>query len=145
MGHLVSTTDQLNHSVSYGFDAANRQTLVSNALSQATTTRYDPASLVTTVIDPSSNQVNYAYDKDNLRTKVTDAMGKVTSTQYDLAGRATLVTDPNTHSTTTGYDDANRVVSVTNGAQEDDHHDLRHCGPGDAGAGSADPSDDHGI
>ena len=82
--NVVATTDALDHTTWYGFDALNRKTQITDALGSYVG---DPAHTTTT-----------AYDAVGRVKTVTDALGRQTQYFYDSMGRksAGLYPDPNT-------------------------------------------------
>src|SRR5262249_46350396 len=87
--NVSTVTDPLNHLISYGYDALNRETVTTEA------------------VGTSVKQVTRTgFDADGNVTTETDGLGKVISTAYDALKRPTLVTDPLGHQTGEGYDRA---------------------------------------
>lgn len=77
------------------FDAAGRQTAVTNALNQGT---------------------RYAYDASGNQTNIIDALNRTNTYAYDVLNRLTKVTYPDTTTETYGYDGLDRKIAVTNQA-----------------------------
>lgn len=77
------------------FDAAGRQTAVTNALNQGT---------------------RYAYDASGNQTNVIDALNRTNAYTYDVLNRLTKITFPDNTTETYGYDGLDRKIAVTNQA-----------------------------
>src|SRR5262249_32445254 len=117
-GNLLSETSASsttasydNHkTTSYGYDALNRQTAVTEAygtsLARTTTTAFDSAGNTLSVTDPLGHITSYAYNQPNQQTTVINAYGTsaaVTATMiYDAAGN--LLSETSAQSTTASYD-----------------------------------------
>ena len=127
-------TDPLGHTTTYGYDAVNNQTAITNTLGHATTYGYDALNRRTSITDPLGNTTSYTYDPDGNRTSLSDANGKITTYSYDsrnllisvtdaMSGTVTYsydangnrlsMTDANVHTTTYTYDALNRLATVT--------------------------------
>ncbi len=93
-----------NRLTEYGYDAAGRQTLVTDTLGNVTYTEYDGAGRA------ARTWQNYlpGYPQNYL-----DTYNRVSTYGYDELGRTVLVTDTLGHATYTEYDDLGRAVAVT--------------------------------
>lgn len=110
-GNLTSIIDPLGHETDSTYDAINRLSSVTDALSHTTSYSYDANSNLTSKTDPLAHSVSNAYDDLNRLTSATDGRSKTTSFAYDAAGNRTSVTDPLGNITSYSYDDAGRLVS----------------------------------
>jgi YD repeat-containing protein len=97
-------TDGNGHASTSGYDTANRQTTVSDALGNTTFTYYDANGNVTQVKDPRGNSTNYSFDALDRQTVVTNALGQRTTTGYDAAGNVISVENADDDFTTYSYD-----------------------------------------
>lgn len=97
----------------YGYDALDHLTAVTNPDTDTTTYTYDAVGNKTGATDPDGNTTSYGYNAGNELTSVTAPGSAVTSYAYDAAGNRTSVTDPDGDTTTYGYDHAGRLVKVT--------------------------------
>ena len=115
-GKTATQTDP-SHSggtlVSYGYDALDRLTTMTDALSHTNVTVYDSGGNVTATVDGNSNRTTYAYDARNRLTTITDPLSHNTVIAYDSGGNKTSVTDALSHTVTYGYDVLNRVTTIT--------------------------------
>jgi RHS repeat-associated protein len=94
----------------YGYDAANQQTSITDPLGDVRTTAYDADGHVTSVTDPLGHATSKGYDADGRLTTVTDPLGNTTTFGYDPDGRPTTLKDANGHTWKTTYDaDGNRI------------------------------------
>ncbi len=89
LGQVAWTEDGANHRTAFAYDAAGRQSAVTNALGQVTTTLYDALGNVTNVTG-ATYPVSYGYDAWNrmvwMKTyRDENGAGDLTQWQYDLA------------------------------------------------------------
>jgi RHS repeat-associated protein len=110
-GRQSSMTDARGNATTYGYDAAGRQTSITDALGGKVTTAYDLAGQKTSVVNPRGDTTNFAYDAlGNLQTQ-TDPAGKTTAYTYDLAGRQISSTDPRGIVVTNTYDGGDHLTA----------------------------------
>ncbi|MFC0540716.1 polymorphic toxin-type HINT domain-containing protein [Kutzneria chonburiensis] len=100
-GNLLSTTDALNHTTTFSYNAVNQ-------ITQQTQPVADSKSITTT----------YGYDLAGRASRLTDGRGNSTITTYNSLGLAESVIEPATATEpaatwTAGYDAAGNVVGVT--------------------------------
>ena len=119
-GRLAKITDALGKTTTftYAYDSNKRitQTVIRDALSNATTIRYNENGLKTSVTDANGNAVSFLYENAAFPTQVTqivDPLGNATRFTYDTLGRAVRITDADGKSTQYEYDIANRLTAVT--------------------------------
>ncbi|MGI8552352.1 MAG: RHS repeat-associated core domain-containing protein, partial [Dehalococcoidia bacterium] len=99
------------------YDAAGRQTKVTDANGHSTTYGYSNAGRLTSVMDGRNKSATATYDGNGNRKTATDRNGHTTTYAYDAANRLSSVTDamtPTAGVTGYGYDDAGRLTSVSN-------------------------------
>jgi len=129
-------TDPLGRATFYGYSPVNYPLSVYDSMGRVTSTAYDAASRLTTLVysDAKTPNVSYGYDADNQRTGTTDGTGTSTYTfdslhrltksvngaaatvsyAYDLKGQLTSLTYPGgTNKVNRTYDAAGRLASVT--------------------------------
>jgi YD repeat-containing protein len=95
--------DQYNLVTTFGYDAAGRQTWVTDTLGTSTRTWYDEVGRVISVTANHTTGVQNYLDQYNL----------ITTYGYDAVGNRTHVTDTVGRVTCSWYDALNRVVSTT--------------------------------
>jgi RHS repeat-associated protein len=93
-GNVTSWRDAEGNLIQYEYNAANKQTLVIDALGRRTISRYDDNDrLIETVFaDGLSNR--FTYDANGKKTQSIDREGHITTFQYDAAGRSTALISP---------------------------------------------------
>lgn len=112
-GYPQNYQDTYNRITEYGYDAAGRQTLITDTLGNVTYTEYDAAGRV------ARTWHNYlpGYPQNYYLPPTGGTEGghynRVTAYGYDTLGRTVLVTDTLGHATYTGYDALGRVVTAT--------------------------------
>jgi RHS repeat-associated protein len=133
---LTQTTDPLNRSVQFGYDANNRRTTVTSALNHTTTDVYENGFKKTTT-DALSQAIGYTYDKDgrlltlknrrlnsyswvydDTNRKVTSKtpLLKTTVVERNARGLTTKVTEPSLQTTTfQSFDAEGRVTQQQDG------------------------------
>jgi len=104
----------------YASPAGDFSTLVKNADGTFTRTtkhgirfEYDPAGLMTAIIDRNGNTNGYGYDPQGRLTTVTDPVGLVTTLAYGGDGKLDTVTDPALRVTTFAHNATGDLVSIT--------------------------------
>ncbi|HEX2679781.1 MAG TPA: RHS repeat-associated core domain-containing protein, partial [Candidatus Dormibacteraeota bacterium] len=133
-GELISDTDPLGHTTTYGYDNDARLASVTDPLGHSTSYGYDPNNRSSSVTDPLGRFVIYqddalgrvastrlysgifthqTFDAVGRLSTTSDGLGNTTSYAYDDAGRQISMTDPNGHTTSYGYDAAGRQTSIT--------------------------------
>jgi RHS repeat-associated protein len=75
-----------SYTTTYGYDAINERTSVTDANSGLTQYGYDDVGNLHTVTDPDNNVTTYVYNLNHQVKQVTDAAGNCTLTGYDLDG-----------------------------------------------------------
>ena len=108
-------TDPIGNRTTWSYDLADRLTTLTDALG-STTFAYDNANQLTDKTDPLGRRITYAYDADGRRTNerwLTSAGGtsRVVTTTYDAASQMTSVSDPDATLTYT-YDNKGRIASA---------------------------------
>ena len=114
-GNRTSITDANSHTHSAVFDAADRQIIIRDALTQETQWDYDLGSRITLQRDPrgSDFDLSYSYDELDRPTELSAiALTAPITTTYDTLGRRTHLGDA-TGVTAFVYDALNRVTGVT--------------------------------
>ncbi len=111
--NLVGMTDSLGTS-SWTFDALDRLTGATDALSRTLAYSYDPVGNQTGITYPDRRTVAYSHFKNNWLKTVTDPLAGVTNYQRDGVGQVTLATNPNDTVAEMTYDKANRLLSLVN-------------------------------
>lgn len=121
-GNLTGTTrytESDSHSSSYGYDALNRLSQITDALNGVTDFAYDAQDQLTQVTDPKRLSTAYGVDGlGQLKQTVSPDTGVATQT-YDSAGNVKTSTNARGHTTTYTYDALNRVSKIVyhDGAQ----------------------------
>lgn len=132
--NVMATTDALNHTITFTYDAnGNRLTQTDSSgtatftynqfgqvltftdqLSGLTTNAYDSSGNLLTSTNALGKTTSFAYDPRGLLLTMTDARGKVTSFTYDSSGNLTHKTDALGHATRFGYDLRSQLNFVVN-------------------------------
>jgi RHS repeat-associated protein len=145
LGELVSTTDPLERTTKYEYDAQGDRTGEIDPEGDKRTWSYDEGSRVSSsvsprgnveggeaskyttkverdaqgrpllVTDPLGHKTKHAYDANGNLESLTDPNGHKTKYTYDADNERTKVEQPNGTSTETSYDGAGQVVSQTDG------------------------------
>ena len=111
---VTSVTDPLGHATTTAYDNLGRPTSVTDALGHATTTGYDLVGNLTSVTDALGHATTATYDARNrVLTQTRPAGGGTTSYDYDQHNRLTSLTDPVSNVTSWAYDDADRMTVET--------------------------------
>jgi RHS repeat-associated protein len=112
-GNLTQWTDALNLQTTFGFDKLNEETSVTDPMGDQTTGAYDPVGNLTSMTDPLGRTVTASYDAQNELLSITDARGAQTTFGYDLAGNVTSVRDPVGNLTSYSYNAVNLLTKMT--------------------------------
>lgn len=119
-GLLASTSDALNHVITFGYDAfgaeTTRTTVLDGGLSRIDKTTYDRRGLKTSDTRDSSGLAivtRFSHDAFGRRLTETDGNGKLRTALYDRLGRTVQTTDGNGTSRRTSYDAFDRVLTQT--------------------------------
>jgi YD repeat-containing protein len=112
VSNTIATTDALNRTMRYVFDARNRQVEVIDPLNQSETTTYDALGNVLSATDALGQTTRFVYDNRNRQTEAIDALGGRTKTEYDAVGNVLAVIDPLGKATRYEYDSINRRTLV---------------------------------
>ena len=112
VGNVTTSTDALNHTTSYLYDALDRNTVVIDALTRRTTTGYDAVGNVTQVTNSRNHATNYSYDALHRQTVVADALGNRTTTAYDAVSNLTQIQDVRSNYSTFAYDALDRQTTA---------------------------------
>jgi YD repeat-containing protein len=120
VGLLASTSDALNHVVTFGYDAfgaeTTRTTTLDGGLTRIDLTSYDRRGLKTSSTRDSGGLAvltRWGYDAFGRRLTETDGNGKLRSQSFDRLGRTVQTTDGNGNSRRTTYDAFDRVLTQT--------------------------------
>ncbi len=100
-GRIITRTDPLQQSITYGYDSRGNRTTITDPLQQVITSVYDGFGQAVQTIDARGKSTNYSYDSRGNVTLVQDALGNETVFQYagntdriasrqDALGRTTL-------------------------------------------------------
>jgi RHS repeat-associated protein len=95
----VSGATAGSYTTTYGYDAINELTSVTDPASDETQYGYDDVGNQASVTDPRNNQTQYAYNLNHQVTQVTDPAQHTTKTGYDLDGNVISTTDQNNNTT----------------------------------------------
>jgi RHS repeat-associated protein len=97
----------------YGYDANDRLTSVTDPLGGVSQFEYNTLGLVSARVDGLGRRTTYDYDPAGRLTQTTFPDGTVEMRGYDAAGNQVQLTDQAGHVTTYGYDPLNRLISTT--------------------------------
>lgn len=95
------------------FDAADRVSTETDAMSGVTTYQYDQAGNVASIKDAANHTIKFEYDAMNRRTAVVDGNGNRTTTAYNLRGDVVSVTNAMGEATSFQYDSIGRKTQAT--------------------------------
>ncbi|HEY7156597.1 MAG TPA: RHS repeat-associated core domain-containing protein, partial [Gemmataceae bacterium] len=115
-GYMTNISNSLSQTFDYGYDFAGRVTTVTNTtngLNQTYTYTYNARNQVASVTNPLNQTTSYGYTILGQVSTVTDPRGGVTKYGYDLANDLLSLTDPNNNITTYAYNALHQVTSVT--------------------------------
>lgn len=99
------------HDYHFAYNAALRQTEVTNSLGHLTVVKFDEAGLPLAEIDPLDGVTTFAYDDAGRTVAVTDPEGLRTGFAYDARGNLLSVTQPDGNIVRSEYDDEDAVVA----------------------------------
>lgn len=103
----------MGHVTSFAYDALNRQTSQTDALTHTTTYSYDKVGLRISLTDANGQTTNYIYDGVNRLTTIDyPAPDAEVIFTYDAAGNRTQMVD-GVGATTWTYDQLSRPITIT--------------------------------
>ena len=112
-GRLTSSTDPLNRTTINTYDANDRIETTKDPLLRTTQMAYTSRGEPDTVTDPALKPVIYAYDGNGNRTDLTDRRGKPYVFAYDDANRLTSTKTPLQRTTGQGWTPNNLPETIT--------------------------------
>ncbi|MGH2597261.1 MAG: DNRLRE domain-containing protein [Actinomycetota bacterium] len=116
-GH-TAVLDTNNHTTTFYFDGAGRQTQVVDPLSDSFSATWSADNWPTSTTDALTHTTPYTYDANNNLTRQVLATGATTTWAYTDAAHPyspTSTTDPQGNSTTYAYNGAGDLTSVVDG------------------------------
>ena len=84
---MVSVTDNLNSTTSYGYDAQGNLVTMTDSANNSTTLVYDKLGRKTSMSDPDKGNWSYVYNGFGELIEQTDAKGQKSELSYDVRGR----------------------------------------------------------
>lgn len=151
-GNQLSVVDPLQNTTSYGYDADNQMTTMTDSSTNITKYSYDGDGNLASVTDPLKHTTTYGYDAVNQQTSETQGLDGSSGTPacdsgdtcpqaaygYDLVGHQTAITQGLNSSgscpagticprTATTYDKNNLVSTTTSGLQYDTATGVYDC------------------
>ncbi|WP_455712983.1 RHS repeat-associated core domain-containing protein [Streptomyces phaeochromogenes] len=108
----TQTTDPLQHTTAFQYDADNNMKSVIDAENRTTSFTHSPEGQVKTVTDPSGAVTEYTYRNGDLAS-VKDNEGRTSSQFTDAAGRPAALADTTGSATTLVYDQLNQTREIT--------------------------------
>jgi YD repeat-containing protein len=110
VGNVVQKDDPLNHSTQIAYD--DSFCTLNGSLNCTNTASHSTYAYPTIVTNALSQSTTGKYDySTGLPTVATNPRGYSTKTKYDLMNRVTSITEPNGKQTTYSYDDTNRITT----------------------------------
>jgi RHS repeat-associated protein len=109
---VATISDPLNHTTTYGYDAAGNLTSIRDPLQHQTTFTSNGQGQVTSVTDALEHTTTFEYAGADLTT-ITDPLNRVTTRFVDAAGRVLMVTNPQGQNTRFTYDANGQLRTVT--------------------------------
>jgi RHS repeat-associated protein len=92
-GRQSSVTNAKGIAMQLYYDSRGRRTQRMTALNNSKRTEYDPASRKISQTDPNGNTITWSYDAMGRQITATDAEGEVTRREYNALGRLAVLTD----------------------------------------------------
>jgi len=118
-GRQTTLTDAVGNITTWAYDAADRLTTLTDPLGKVATYVYDNANELTDTTDRNSRRTTYSYDNDGRKTGetwVSASPAELITYTYDHDSRLTALTDANAKLTYTYDADGNRLTAVTSGS-----------------------------
>jgi YD repeat-containing protein len=116
LGRLLATTDALGRATLTQYDDANRKVVLTLANGLISTSTYDAAGRLVSLLQSADGQVlgtiNYFYDADGRLRRTVDPAGISTQVLYDEAGRKVATIDGTGSLTEYVYDADNEVTKT---------------------------------
>lgn len=108
--NLISVTDPLNHATSFTYDGQGRRTTRQDALSHTWTYNYAGPDMIS-ITDPLDRTVTFMRDGVGRIVGVRDPQGRTSLVEYDAMDRVTKVKDYLQREITYGYDALSNMTS----------------------------------
>jgi RHS repeat-associated protein len=112
-GRLLSTSDPLGLSTTFGYDVANRKQTIIDRLGNTRTLEYNAQGFVTKETDQEGGLTTRTYDDLGNQLSETDATGRTRSWTYDAKNNVLTATDPDGKTTTHTYGPFGRRLTTT--------------------------------
>ena len=109
---LLSITDGLGHTTSYGYDANGNRTSSTNALGQVQTFAYDSAGNLISSTDAAGQTTSFQFDSRNNLISMVNAISNTASFAYDGSNNLTISVDFLTNQTTMAYDTNSQLIQT---------------------------------
>lgn len=113
VGNRTSMTDGKKLTTSYGYNALNQLTRVTDPMQAVTQFTYDSAGNQTSRINANNRTTGYEYNEYNLLSRMTDPLNRATSYRYDKYSNLTGITYPNGAQIANTYNALNRLTSIS--------------------------------
>lgn len=112
-GNLAKHKNQMNETIGYGWDKADRLVVLSNAAMMKAYFEYDADGNRTRQTDFDGHATTFGYTPMGRLAAVTNALGEATRFEYDVAGRPARTIFADGTSQETAYDAADREAILT--------------------------------
>ncbi len=118
MGSLVTIKDSLNNTINYNYDSEGNKLTEdikdsSNTLQKTLSYQYDALNRLTRITNPDSSYTEYSYDFRGNRSAIRNPNAAITSYSYDKLNRLISVVQPGSITTGYGYNTNNNLTTVT--------------------------------
>jgi RHS repeat-associated protein len=125
-GRQTSVTDALGNTTQMFYDGLGRRTKVMNALNHATTSTYDAAGHKLSQTDAKGNTTKWTYDAMGRVLTTIDAKNQVTQFQYNTAGQRIALVDAKGNTYHFEYDPLGRQTAMVypDGSRETTAYDA---------------------
>ena len=113
-GRLLSTTDSLGRSTSFGYDIETRRQTITDRLGNIRTLEYNAEGFVTRETDQEGAVTTRTFDDNGNQLSEIDPTGRTRSWTYNSKNNVLSETDPDGKTTTHTYGPFSRRLTTTN-------------------------------
>jgi len=110
---LLSITDPLGHTTSFGYDTNGNRSAVTNALQQVQRSTFDACGNVLSFTDAAGQTTSFSYDQWNNLLATTNPLGNVAMFTYDTNNNVIFSTDFMSNATAKVYDANSLLIQAT--------------------------------
>jgi len=117
-GRLVSVTDPVRRTTTFGFDSDGRRLTAVNAATETSSQVWDRRNDLVSLIDGAGHTSSRGYDGAGNEILLTNRNGKVWQFQFDGANRLTNTISPLSHSSSATYNHQGLIATVNDPANQ---------------------------